>query len=182
MEQQLLGGEKNNNNNFILLVLLATQYVKVFLHANQFSETSWVSCNLTRFCNCSSGDSIRPHSFRFPSHRVASPTDATPKARVLTCASDDPLAVNQVPTTLFLGLILCYNSLQNSVSLLFDHFIMERYNSVTVKWQRWIAKVQKKSEVLACLLQAVTLLAPPCVHQPGGSAKVILQGFLWTLQ
>lgn len=82
---------------FILLVLLATQYVKVFLHANQFSETSWVSCSLTRFCNRSSGDSIRPHRFRFPSHRVASPTDATPKARVLTCASDDPLAVNKFP-------------------------------------------------------------------------------------
>ena len=42
--------------------------------------------------------------------------------------------------------------------------------------------MQEKSEVLVCLLQAVTLLAPPCVHQPGGSAKLILQGFLWMLQ
>lgn len=42
--------------------------------------------------------------------------------------------------------------------------------------------MQEKSEVLVCLLQAVTLLVPPCVHQPRGSAELMLQGFLWTLK
>ena len=128
-------GKKKQNNNFILLVLLATQYVRVFPHAHQFSETSWVSCNLTQFCNCSSGDGIRPHRLRAQSHKVASPTDATPKARVLTCASDDPLAVNQkFPQPSSWAWYFAITSLQNSGSLLFDHFIMERYNCWTVKW------------------------------------------------
>lgn len=59
-------------------------------HQAVLCNTTYTSCNSTRFGHYLSGVSVRFHRFRAQSHKTAPTSDTTCKSQITTCTSDQP--------------------------------------------------------------------------------------------
>lgn len=155
-----------------------------FSLSKQFSDTSWMSCNLNQSCHYLPGDNIRSHSLKAQFHTTATPlhmpipsskslSDLQLLSTLATCWSfpySSPLDL--------IHLLECLTELWETFTYIY-WFIIERYD----KGYRWISRCKSCVEGLwegvlssNALSRNTTLLASSHVHSPRSSQNLVFGG------
>lgn len=155
----------------------------VLPYTDQFSDTSWVSCDSVLFWYYLPGSRVRSHKLRAQPHKASPTSDASFKSLVVSCISKLSV-INRGSQYSLLRYDNCRNGSQNSGKhiLMFISFLYNKGYRGTARWKRYREKSRKVLNIGAFVpvgLGCATFLAFGCVHQPRGSLNPEVQGFLW---
>lgn len=153
----------------------------VLPYTDQFSDTSWVSCDSVLFWYYLPGSRVRSHKLRAQPHKASPTSDASFKSLVVSCISKLSV-INWGSQYSLLRYDNCRNGSQNSgkhISWLIIKDTLENTNDqpgeeIHRVRSGWILNpgVSTPAE-----LSCATLLAHRRVHWPGSSLNPALLGF-----